>query len=54
MEAKIKEITTIGSVVLEFTDIVLKFDHSILNETFLNLYIEPALNRQNDATYENS
>lgn len=53
MSVKIKEITVQGSLKLEFTDLISdNFNVSLINGTFLDLYVVPALGREDDNGFD--
>ena len=53
MSVIIKEITSLGQMDLEFDDLVSDtFNVSMINGTFLEMYIVPALNRQDDNGFD--
>jgi hypothetical protein len=51
LNATITEITSIGLMKLEFSDFLVEFNISLLNSTFLDLYIQPALGRNLDESF---
>ena len=52
LSAKIKEISPIGLLTVEFsTEMMTDFNHSLINETVLDLYIQPAMNRSLDKDF---
>ena len=52
LSAKIIEVSSVGLVTVEYsTDMVTDFNLTWINETVLDLYIDPANNRSNNADF---